>query len=595
MFNDNSRYLGARRCCDINNIRRGELGPQGAQGAGGPIGPAGITGRIGPQGPRGFTGCRGATGTAGLNGLTGATGSTGYTGSTGATGASGAKGATGATGGSPWFSTNYIGSTGPGYTGTGYTGDVMIFGGLHVSGGIDPTYLALEPLLTDPLPIGLQGIWIEESLEMPLRIKSNILSLKGNTSETNTISYNGMSSNNDLAIYSDINLSLTANADTNLSARDNLFITSINQEISLTGNQSIFLTSTGSDISLSAPNGTISTSSQFVNVTTNAEIEITCGGNFNLTSNGSTTIDTYGNPIQIGNGGADNIGLSAIDSIDLSAGNQINMNPMGNFNLNAGAIIGISTPTDMGLYSSGGNISLDTPTGNVIINGSTYPPVVPADTLEAVLTAGNIAFDKDLTLRMTATSVGNTGLILINDDVSPTETTKLYPTEVRYDDNTTTSTATWLDIITKANAGTPTLSQVLTAGSTASTNINMDSNNITNGGTITANTFIGNMKYPATFSSTSQTLTSSSNTIQTFNNTSLTATLPVVSSTNVGIQFIITNTSAGSLSVTSSSSQLIYSSTGSASATSRILGTGHSQIFTAIQTTNATTYGWSMV
>lgn len=57
---------------------------------------------------------------------------------------------------------NYQGLTG--YTGTGYTGytgDVMIFGALHVSGGIDPTYLAFEPQLANPLTPGLEGIWIE--------------------------------------------------------------------------------------------------------------------------------------------------------------------------------------------------------------------------------------------------------------------------------------------------------------------------------------------------------------------------------------------------------------------------------------------------
>ena len=58
---------------------------------------------------------------------------------------------------------NYQGSTGPGYTGTGYTGDVMIFGALYVSGGIDPTYLALEPKSIDPLPTGLYGIWVDDA------------------------------------------------------------------------------------------------------------------------------------------------------------------------------------------------------------------------------------------------------------------------------------------------------------------------------------------------------------------------------------------------------------------------------------------------
>lgn len=75
---------------------------------------------------------------------------------------------------------------------------------------------------------------------------------------------------------------------------------------------------------------------------------------------------------------------------------------------------------------------------------------------------------------------------------------------------------------------------------------------------------------------------------------SLTSTLPVVSASNVGQQFCICNTSSGNLVVSGSSSQLIYSSTGAASATTRTLATGHCQFFQAIQD-GATTYGWAMI
>ena len=37
----------------------------------------------------------------------------------------------------------------------------MVFGNLYVQGGIDPTYLALTPQGSNPLPAGLDGIWIE--------------------------------------------------------------------------------------------------------------------------------------------------------------------------------------------------------------------------------------------------------------------------------------------------------------------------------------------------------------------------------------------------------------------------------------------------
>jgi hypothetical protein len=210
-----SEYLGARRCCNISSA--GPQGPQGvpgmagpigfqgatgpsggaqgatglqgvtgatgAQGATGPSGGAqgaqgftgatgsvgitgatgaqGFTGSTGAQGDTGATGAQGDTGLQGVTGATGAQGDTGLQGVTGATGATGAQGATGATGGSPWFSTNYIGVTGPGYTGTGYTGDAMVFGNLLVTGGIDPTYLALTPQGSNPLSPGLDGMWIE--------------------------------------------------------------------------------------------------------------------------------------------------------------------------------------------------------------------------------------------------------------------------------------------------------------------------------------------------------------------------------------------------------------------------------------------------
>ena len=210
-YNSYSNYLGAKRCC--NTPGQGIPGPQGVPGVRGHIGATGATGSTGPIGPigpsGGLTGAQGDTGAQGITGpqgdtgakgpqgdtgvvygatgaqgdtgfgVTGSTGSTGHTGatghtgsigatgsqgstgSTGAQGATGATGATGHTGGSPWIPTNYQGTTGPGYTGTGYTGDVMIFGALYVQGGIDPTYLALTPQISNPLPTGLDGIWIE--------------------------------------------------------------------------------------------------------------------------------------------------------------------------------------------------------------------------------------------------------------------------------------------------------------------------------------------------------------------------------------------------------------------------------------------------
>ena len=80
----------------------------------------------------------------------------------------------------------------------------------------------------------------------------------------------------------------------------------------------------------------------------------------------------------------------------------------------------------------------------------------------------------------------------------------------------------------------------------------------------------------------------------TYNGSTLTGTLPTVDINNVGVQFLITNVNATNLTINTSSGQLIFSSTGAASAASRSLNTGHSHIFTAIPLAS-NTFGWSMV
>jgi hypothetical protein len=103
------------------------------------------------------------------------------------------------------------------------------------------------------------------------------------------------------------------------------------------------------------------------------------------------------------------------------------------------------------------------------------------------------------------------------------------------------------------------------------------------------------IQYPSTFYNTSQNISATTSPYAlTFNGTSLTATLPVVSSTSVGTQFLITNTNAGSMTVNTTSSQLMYFS-GSAAVSTRTISTGGTHIFTAIRTTSSTTFGWSIV
>ena len=77
-INNYSKYLGARRCCDINGV-----GPKGYDGIKGPVGDIGLQGNTGNTGATGFTGimgksCRGPTGPIGPS--NGPIGSTGYTG-----------------------------------------------------------------------------------------------------------------------------------------------------------------------------------------------------------------------------------------------------------------------------------------------------------------------------------------------------------------------------------------------------------------------------------------------------------------------------------------------------------------------------------
>jgi hypothetical protein len=165
-YRNYSQYLGAQRCCDSRGP--GPVGPQGPTGPGsvGPIGNTGPTGNS-VTGPTG-RGCRGPTGDPGPAG-----GPTGPEGAIGATGEQGITGPTGPTGESPWTPTNFgVGLTG--YTGIGYTGDVMIFGKLYVEDGIDPTYLALEPLSSDPIPAGLHGIWMDNTTGINVLRSTNI-------------------------------------------------------------------------------------------------------------------------------------------------------------------------------------------------------------------------------------------------------------------------------------------------------------------------------------------------------------------------------------------------------------------------------------
>jgi len=106
---------------------------------------------------------------------------------------------------------------------------------------------------------------------------------------------------------------------------------------------------------------------------------------------------------------------------------------------------------------------------------------------------------------------------------------------------------------------------------------------------------LSTIQYPANYSISGGTLSNTSRYSNTINGTGQVLTLPVVSGTNVGTQYLITNTNASALTVNGSGGQFIYSSTGTGSSLSRSLIQGHSHIFTAIYTTGVSTFGWSMV
>ena len=155
---------------------QGFQGVTGATGAQGSQGFQGVTGATGAQGSQGFQGDTGAQGFQGVTGATGAQGSQGFQGATGATGAQGSQGFQGATGGTPWIQMNGVGVGGTaGYTGIGVTGqDVLIYGNLLVTGGIDPIYLALTPQTVGPQGF-FNPLWVDSVNGNALRSEKILL------------------------------------------------------------------------------------------------------------------------------------------------------------------------------------------------------------------------------------------------------------------------------------------------------------------------------------------------------------------------------------------------------------------------------------
>ena len=439
----------------------------------------------------------------------------GPTGSQGATGDTGFTGAEGATGPSQWNNTAYTGATGPGYTGIGYTGDVMIFGNLYVEGGIDPTYLALEPQPSGPTGF-TNPLWVD------------------------SVNGNALRSQN---IYMD--------------------------NPSGTGN-------TGAYISLIPDN-----TNQII-----LNDGATVNANSNIINYSSMTISDALNTLTIDKNNITHSGV--IGPLTITATDAIS--------LNAGLDINLTATTSLT-----GKINVNV-TNGVVIN---QQGLIPPDTTITTLNGNTIEIFED---KNTTTGIVNQVLIdntnVFIDNTDNTAQTQIYgrvsPNQLELYDHTSSGTNTSRLLISsevfeyqrsgtkpafyKFNYLTNEVFRMAINGiimGSSGTGVKLNANNI---------------QYPATFNNTSANISTTSNAVQTFNGSSLTATLFNVSATNVGTQFIITNTSASNLTVTTTGgTQLIYSIIGAASATSRTLATGHSNIFTAILTTSASTYGWSMV
>jgi hypothetical protein len=487
MSTNYSQYLGAKRCCDLK-----VQGPQGYQGAQGPsavggMGYQGATGALGYQGATG-RGCRGTTGAQGYQGVTGpAGGAQGDIGAIGATGATGNIGPQGATGASQWISMNGLGQTGGGYTGIGITGqDVLIYGNLLVTGGIDPTYLALTPQ-----PSGPQGfinpLWIDTTGNL----RSDKIFLDISTNITNTLTNTQIQIVDDNPIYADPkSTTITSTSISVIAGISELDTQITNQEVKVRLNNDEYSSLTPSAISFINTTGIATGSSLNKN-----SLNYTDTDTFTIKDpNSFSTLSLFADS---GNPGTNTATLSS-ETLNFNYGSSANFNNGSSFNVTA--------PSSINLSAIGGSITLNSGAA-----GSVYLGDATGNNVEINTNAIN-----------TQTSLG---IILAKSTIQ-------YPNNVRG------ASYNFTDFTDAIQTFTPAVSS-----------------------TLTLNLF-------------------------------------EIIEDRCGRQFIITNTGAGTLTVnsdTSPSLQLIYT-TGSAPATTRILASGASHIFTAIKTsTTPDVYGWSMI
>jgi hypothetical protein len=551
-------------------------------------------------------------------------------------GPTGPTGEPGPTGPSQWVTDTIIGPTGPGYTGIGYTGDVIVRGNLYVEGGIDPTYLAFTPQGSDPLPSGLDGIWIETGGSLRVQ-KTRLDDFSGATAgyiEINPITnpqitlsdgglpeINVVTLNNNQILLNDLSPGVGDEYFTQITPQeilvkqnttilpDPIFTKIMKNSIEVNGgdqninrtliqpqlitvNQSNVLYST---LSPSAVSFTDTTSGSLGSSLTAAFLQYNDTSTFIIKDpNSYSTLALFADSSAPGTNAATlssetltfNYGSSANfqsgSSFNVDVNNNISLNIQGG-SLDIGSIGNSYNGTKIALSDANRLIEL----GNV--NGLQNGTKISVDDSASSINLASTGF----TTMGDYNSAGNNTAIVIDDPNGQIDINANAGSVNLVSSNVISLNAQPSGDITIFTAGDIRIGNIAGAGNQNEFAINATkmTTKTTNGFQFTDST----VQYASSYRTTGTTLNTTSTYAQTFNGTTLTATLPIVNGINVGTQYLITNTNADNLIVASSSSQLIYSSSGSASATTRTLATGHSQIFTAIMTTSASNFGWSMV
>jgi hypothetical protein len=275
-----------------------------------------------------------------------------------------------------------------------------------------------------------------------------------------------------------------------------------------------------------------------------------------------------------------------------------------------------NTTNPLGITSTNGDINLTadiTATGKINVNAFNgivvnRQGVTPPDTIITSIDGNAIEIFDD---QSTTTGIVNQVLIdpnggLFTDNTDNTLQTQSFfrgaPTYMEIYDHTSSGTNTSRIVVNNNSldyysSGTKPSHFQFAVGSASIFRYNTTGIRMGGGGN-GVHINLNNIKYPTTYHTAQASLSNTSDAVHTFNISvaPFGAILPNATATNVGTQFIITNVNANSLGVTTTGgTQLIYSATGAPSSVSRQLAEGNSRIFTAIQTTGASTYGWSMV